>query len=215
MPLKKNMNISEICDYLEYDLKKSIINDVQPVIQPSQQEGGYFGVPRLVLCYVDYLSALYEGYHGETDRKGRKVIAKSKYAKNFIKKVLSKVNPLYAKYGDFLYEMYRNGTVHLYQPKTFINMQTREMLSWVIYKGSRNADTQEYGRVCHMQPQKRDNTARWILPISINCLFDDLVASIDNFKEMLRANSNLVTKWKSTANALLEIEETDLRWDIP
>lgn len=215
MPLKKDMNISEICDYLEYDLKKSIVNDVQPVIQPSRQEGGYFGVPRLVLCYVDYLGALYEGYHGETDGKGRKVIAKSNYAKIFIKKVLSKVNPLYERYGNFLYEMYRHGTVHLYQPKTFINQQTRETLSWVIYKGPRDADTQKFGRIYHMQPKKMDNTAKWIFPISLNCLFDDLVSSIDNFKEMLRANSNLVTNWKSTANALIEIEETNLRWDIP
>ena len=183
MPLAKDMDISKICEYLEYDLKKSIINDVKPIIQPNQQDGGYFGVPRLVLCYVDYLGALYEGYHGETDRTGRKVIAKSKHAKNFIKDVLGKVDPLYEKYGDFLYEMYRHGTVHIYQPKTFINSQTKETLSWVTYKGSRNADTQKYGEVYHMQPKKMDNTTQWILPISITCLFDDLVASINHLKE--------------------------------
>lgn len=214
MPLAKDMDISKICEYLECDLKKSIINDVKPIIQPNQQDGGYFVIPRLVLCYVDYLGALYEGYHGEPSRKGRKVIAQSNYAKNFIKEVLGKVDPLYEKYGDFLYEMYRNGTVHLYQPKTVINSQTKETLSWVTYKGPRNTDTQKYGVVYHMQPKKMDNTTQWILPISINCLFDDLVASIDHFKEMLMDDSDLVEKWKSTANVLIEDEETNLRWDI-
>jgi hypothetical protein len=212
MPLEKDMDISKICDYLGYDLKKSIVNDVKPVIQPEQMEGGYFGVTRLVLCYIDYLGALYEGYHGETDRKGRKVIAKSKYAMNFIKNVLGKIDPLYEKYGDLLYEMYRHGAVHLYQPKTFTNIQTKETLNWVTYKGSRIAYTKDYGEIQHMQPKKMDN-AQWILPVSIICLYDDLIASIDHFIKMLKADNNLVKNWKSTANALIEFEETNLRWD--
>jgi len=67
MQLKRDRDISEICHYLEDDLKKSIVNDVKPVIQPNQKEGGYFWVTRLVLCYIDYLGTLYEGYHGIKD----------------------------------------------------------------------------------------------------------------------------------------------------
>lgn len=71
MQLKRDMDISEICHYLEDDLKKSIVNDVKPVIKPNQKEGGYFWVTRLVLCYIDYLGTLYEGYHGIKDIKGK------------------------------------------------------------------------------------------------------------------------------------------------
>lgn len=158
MPLKKDMNKDEICEYLEEDLKKSIFNDVKPIIQPHEKEGGYFGVSRLVLCYVDYLGALYIGYNGETDRSGRKKISTVNKAKSYIKHVLSKVDPLYESYGDLLYEMYRHGTVHLYQPKTFINKDTKETLSWLTHKGSRIAEDEYNGKLEHMNPKRINNT---------------------------------------------------------
>lgn len=210
MPLTKNMNNNEICKYLEFDLKKSIFNDVQPIIQPCSKEGGYFGVPRLILCYIDHLGALYKGYNGK-EHNERKIISEPFKAKAFIEDVLGKVHPFYNKYGIFLYEMYRHGTVHLYQPKIFFNDQN-EKLSWVTYKGPRET-VSEYGKIQHMKPNEF-KTKNWIFPISINCLFYDLIESITYFQNMIRTDNNLINNWKSTSNAIIKDEKTDLKWNI-
>ena len=68
MPLQKNMDAIKIVDYLNNDLKESVINDVKPCLNLGRDEGGYFAVPRLVLSYVDYLGALYNGYTGLRDK---------------------------------------------------------------------------------------------------------------------------------------------------
>ncbi|MCL0082704.1 hypothetical protein M1O14_03225 [Dehalococcoidia bacterium] len=64
MPLKEDMTHDGVIEYLTDDLQKSIRMDVYPAIQIGNGEGGYFAVPRLVLCYVDFLGALYRGYRG-------------------------------------------------------------------------------------------------------------------------------------------------------
>jgi hypothetical protein len=82
MPLKKNMDLTAIVNYLNDDLKKSVENDVYPCLNLGHDEGGYFGVPRLVLSYVDYLAALYNGYEGKV-KNGRRIFATGEYAKTF------------------------------------------------------------------------------------------------------------------------------------
>lgn len=224
MPLEKDMDINKIINYLDNDLRKSIKNDVEPIIQEDNKEGGYFGVTRLVLCYIDYLGILYNGYHGKKYKKGRnkgrKILSDSVYAINFIKNILGDIHPNYKIHADLLYEMYRHGTVHLYQPKTFVNKKTGKILSWVAYKGKRDdvivfEDPRYIGGnptvlVEHMLLTQYIDI--WVLPISINCLYDDLISSIDIFKNKLIKDSNLVGKWKSSANVLIEHEETDLNW---
>ena len=96
MPLKNNMTLDEVKDYLINDLKKSVEDDVYPVISPRRKSGGYFAVPRLVFSYIDYLGALYHGYTPPvTGTSGRVSIAKSDYAIEFLKNIMNQVHENY------------------------------------------------------------------------------------------------------------------------
>jgi len=135
MPLEKNMDVTKIVIYLADDLKKSAINDVKPCLNLNHEEGGYFGIPRLVLSYVDYLGALYNGYDGKIDKKtGRRIFAAVKYAKSFLNNIFGQIDPNYIKYGALLWEIYRNGTIHLYSPKILKDKNSNRAISWIAHK---------------------------------------------------------------------------------
>lgn len=55
------MNIDEIEKYLVNDIKRSIRNDVFPLVSSSMvpADGGLFAAPRLLFAYIDYLGYLY------------------------------------------------------------------------------------------------------------------------------------------------------------
>jgi hypothetical protein len=200
MPLKPNMTLQEAEEFLKGDLKQSIKNDIHPILQLDKEEGGYFGVPRSVLCYVDFLATLYVGRGGE--------------AVHFLKDVMASVDPLYAVNGELLYRMYRHGTVHRYQPNELKQQQTGKTLSWLPYKGDREAWTIADRRALklrHMQPIKGNDQSDW-LPVSINCLYDDLRATIDEFCARLDADTTLLTKWNKAAVALCKPAHVSRSW---
>jgi len=70
--------------YLHANLKPSIQNDVYPVIQANKTEGGYFAVPRLIFCYIDYLGALYSGCRGNNPLR----IATTAKARSYLQDVM-------------------------------------------------------------------------------------------------------------------------------
>jgi hypothetical protein len=208
MPLKPNMTNTEIEEYLGHDLKVSIINDIKPCLLG---EGGYFSVPRLVLSYVDYLGALFHGYKHPEQTKQR-LFAKHTYAKRFLKYIFGLLDSNYCYYGDLLWEIYRNGTVHLYEPLTLQNSGQR--ITWVTYKGEReNAflPVPYEVEVTHLVPLYFRNHI-WIQPISIDCLYLDLVSAIDLLAEIISKDSNLSLIFRNTANALQEATPTSLKW---
>ena len=49
-------------------------------------------------------------------------------------------------------------------------------------------------------------------PISLICLFDDLIAAIDLYASSIPRDSNLELKFQQTANALIDPEVTQLSW---
>jgi hypothetical protein len=208
MPLKHNMTSADIEDYLKNDLKKSTINDIKPCLSG---DGGYFGVPKLVLSYVDYLGALFHGYKHPEQTK-RRLFARHTYAKRFLKYVFGLIDPNYCHYGELLWEIYRNGTVHLYEPLTLQNSGQR--ITWVIYKGKReNAflPAPYEVEVSHLVPHNHRNHT-WIQPISINCLYEDLQSSIDLLAIMISKDQNLSLIFRHTANALQEPKPTNMKW---
>ena len=209
MPLKPSMSIREIEEYLKDDLKVSLEHDVLPVLEGP---GGYFGVARAVLCYVDFLGALYRGYKGGKACSDRKQIATSKKATAFISEILGHVDHLYQTNGKLLYEMYRHGTVHLYAPKEL--KRKRRILSWMPYKEGREAWLIVDNRarlIRHLKPLQRDGKSDW-LPVSITCLYHDLRAAIDEFARRLSTDQQLFDNWQSAAAALCEPECTELGW---
>jgi hypothetical protein len=218
------MSATEAADYIRNDLGKSIIDDVHPCLNLGRAEGGYFGVPRLVLAYVDYLGALYNGYDGSVDRTGRRVFAKTIYAKTFLVEVFGAVHKDYKKYGGLLYDIYRHGTVHLYEPLTLRNSSTGQTIEWHVFKQEK--ETRPPTRVggttkpwnlmlLHLIPTRKPGQTDpnvWVLPVSINCLYSDLLAALDVYAERLQKETDLANRFQKTINALLIPEETDLLW---
>lgn len=207
------MTLAGIGDYLKGDLTASIRNDIGPMIRPDRPEGGYFGVCRMVLCYVDYLGALYQGYQGKKDKKsGRLIIAESSKAKSFLKEVFCEIDPSYRERAELLYETYRHGTVHLYQPKVLEDNGRR--LEWLVYKGDRESWVYVGSRaikVRHLQPLEFEPST-WLFPISIVCLYSDLIKAIDVYQRKLGEDPALVDRFVTTWNVLVDPELTKLNW---
>ena len=205
------MTKNEIVDYLTKDLKISVLNDVKPCLQLTSSNGGYFAVPRLTLSYVDYLGALYNGYSGLTI-KGRRVFATSSCAKAFLENVFGTIDPNYKIYGALLWEIYRNGTIHLYAPLTLENQG--KTIEWSVHKGQRTEQILGPSKpiwATHLVPIQYSRTG-WLQPISIVCLYEDLLSAIDEYAKLISENSTLEQKFKQVADALQIPEHTSLKW---
>ena len=94
----KHYDSDQNCEYIIDDLKVSIINAIESCLNLGHDEGGYFGVPRLVLIYVDYLAALYMAPMVGDKRTNRRVFADSQYAEVLLNDVLGYIDPNYSKY---------------------------------------------------------------------------------------------------------------------
>ncbi|MBI4258107.1 MAG: hypothetical protein HY619_04055 [Thaumarchaeota archaeon] len=213
MPLSQNMTMSQMRDYLISDLRRSVENDVLPCLRPAEQEGGYFAIPRLVLGYVDYLGALYHGYARRPHpRTNRRILASGNYAVTFLNDVFGAIDPNYRTRGKLLWEIYRNGTIHLYQPLTLEN--AGRTIEWLTYKGPRRGTltlgTQTIN-VEHLVPSQVSVTM-WVQPISTICLYEDLLEAIDHYATLIQGNSILENKFRQVANALLIPEPTNVVW---
>jgi hypothetical protein len=165
-------------------------------------------VPRLVLGYVDYLGKLYQAGH-----------------KNFLIKIFGTIDPNYKKHGDLFWEIYRNGLMHSYQPKTLENRDQK--ISWLTYKDLRaNPNLQRHFycnrtsdltydhyhlKLTHLVPQKLRNSI-WIQPISIVCLYGDLILAIERYEHIIAGDSRLEENFRNTANELLRSVKTTETW---
>lgn len=208
------MDKEKIVKYLKDDLKRSVVNDIGPFFKPEEKEGGFFAVPRLVLSYVDYLGVLYHGYNGKRDRHNRRIFSQSLYAKDFLRKFLGSVDNNYKLHGELLWEMYRNGTIHLYAPKVLKDKSSR-IIGWIVYKGPRVAQIREETEavihlVPHRSPGQLDHV--WQQPISIDSLYGDLISAIEGYAGIIPTSLDLQTNFRKSADALVEPEETDLTW---
>lgn len=201
------------------DLRRSAETDIAPIIQPRNSEGGYFGVPRSVFSYVDFLGALYCGYGGQI-RNGVRQIATSRKAERFITEVMGEVDQNYRINGEVLYRIYRHGTVHAYRPNALRRADGR-VIAWICYKGSRE-DRVSDGNIVnivatHCIPIRWTDTEDRV-PVSINCLYEDLLASIEKYYTMIEnevgsnANSALQQNYSNVVDALMLPEETTLTW---
>ena len=191
MPLIKNMNRQQIEDYLLYDLRVSILNDVSPCLRLQSVEGGYFAVPRLVLSYVNYLAIL--------NRMS---------PDNYLRTVFEQSDKNYFRHGRLLWELYRNGLIHTYEPKKLQNGV--HILSWLLYKGQRITNVGG-ARVTHLVPFKI-NGNEWAQPVSIFCLYDDLIAAVEYNANIMLNNVKIETNIRNAANQLIRPESTKEMW---
>lgn len=219
MALDNNMPLVRIRSFLKEELKEQILLEIAPILHVGQSQGGYFGPSRSILCFVDFLGALYHGYDEREDKEylsgksKRRTISKSEYAVEFLNNVFGeKIDPNYRIEGETLFKMYRHGLVHLYQPKSFVQSNGRG-LTWIAYKGPRVDANVSVGNtrvsgVSHMCKITHPENQNWdCLAISINCLYYDLIQAIDVYMEMLEQDVTLQEKFKLTANAISEFEK--------
>jgi hypothetical protein len=166
------------------------------------------------LSYVDYLGALYVGYNGKRDANtGRRIFTSGKCAKIFLNHIFGHIDPNYIKYGALLWEIYRNGTIHLYSPKILKNVNSSRTIGWIARKENRVCQlVSPYNFLAiHLVPHNRGNNS-WVLPISIKCLYEDLISAIDRYVSLISKDSMLQSKFRRTADALLDPEDTRLTW---
>lgn len=205
------------------NLRNSLRDDVFPTLQSTidRPEGGYFIIPREVFAYVDFLGALYCGYDGKADRSGRRIIAAGWKAIRFLEEIFGEVDPIYRNYGRLAHGMFRHGTIHVYRPHA-LKRPDGATIEWLSYKGKRrNARVSYDGQalsVNHLEPHQHDASAkRYILPLSINTLYEDLVAAITVYESTVktqheRGDHALLQKYQDTMSALMTPEITELTW---
>lgn len=207
MALEKNMSFSHMKRFLSEEIKEQILLEVSPILYLGNEQGGYFGVTRHILCYIDFLGALYSGYKTE-NLKEKEDIAMTRKAVRFITEVMKNVDEYYEVNGFRFYDMYRHGLVHLYQPKSFLQKSSGKQLHWLVYKGPREgAVVKEVSGVRHVGiiSNSREPNIEY-LAVSINCLYYDLIQAIDIYINMLESDKSLQGRFISAANVIAGLE---------
>ncbi len=171
-------------------LKGTVDGDIRPLLATTG--AAPFAISREVLSYVDHLGHLYTG-KAQVGQRSR----------DYLTDVMSRIDRRYAKRAGEIYEMYRCGSVHEFDPKVITNSKG-ESLGWLCYRGPRVALTQVEGReipVTHLEPAASIQAGRFWLPVSTVCLIDDLEASIDQFAAA-GPKSDRVAAWNRAAQQL-------------
>ncbi len=164
--------------YLE-NIRTSIVNDVKDVaIYHSRhykgKKSGFFSIPREVFCYVDYLGFV---AFGENSTNG---------AVRFIQKYFPKG---YKPFAELLYSMWRHGTVHQYEPKSFFaNIDDRPMLVTVRWLSSNSNHKSQRRRNLKFYSVKGSNRDVRLV-INICQLVDDLISALDSFIRDVKSNA--------------------------
>lgn len=128
-----------IVDHLS-GLLNSIQRDVYEVLKYHRSlnnGGGIHSVPRQVFCFIDHVASIrYKHEPGkETD-----------WAVKFIREYFGTLNQRYRDYGGLLYDIWRHGTVHEYDPQIVVIEDSGERrLGWVVSDNDGNGS-----RACHL-----------------------------------------------------------------
>lgn len=216
MALRRNMPVNEIVDFINNELLEQVKQEIGIWIHPHKKRGGYFVATRQILCMVDFLGATYSGYSSRekaADISGKKErIATTRKAKAFIKKFFKPKNTYTNTVINFLYDIYRHGLVHLYQPRA-LKYNTRRALQWYFYRGAKRFYKQqtintaqgkktfknvEYLKVLTNSP----STKYYYFPIGIDCLYEDFVNAVNDYRDKMIKTKTLQRKWRTAVNAI-------------
>jgi len=215
MALKKSMTADEMVAFIDNELLPQAKLEIGNWINPKKKQGGYFIVTRQIFCMVDFLGATYSGYplsQRKNDPNGRRIATSTK-AIRFITTFFKPKRTYNRTVITKLHDMYRNGLVHLYQPK-ILKLSNKNTLEWFIHKGNRHLDKIEVGsntgkrtfkNVDHLvEIPDYSNKNRHYLPISINCLYEDFVAAVQLYRDKLHKIKYLQTNWRTAVTAIIK-----------
>ncbi len=214
MALKKQMTKDEIINFIDNELLPQTKQEIQNLIYPKKKQGGYFVVTRQILCMVDFLGATYSGYPKSArlkDKKDRKErIATSKKAKKFIVSFFEPKKIYRKNTVKILYDMYRHGLVHLYQPR--ILSYKNGTLDWFIYKGNRYqnkininngaifVNDVDHLKIIQFLPDKK----KYHLAICIDALYGDFENAVIKYKNKLIQQTRLQSNWRTAVNSICD-----------
>jgi hypothetical protein len=165
--------------------------DLRPLLAGH---GAPFSICREVMSCIDHLGQLYTG----SSQCGTRF-------REFTDHILGEVYPNYRRRAGELYQMYRCGTVHEFEPKVLENRRGQTM-AWLCYQGNRIGQVWDLPEmvqltVTHLEPVVYVAGRSFGLPVSTNCLIDDLVAAIDRFMAA-GPEDERVTAWNRAAREL-------------
>ena len=188
------MMLAEIAEWKESQpylkvLRDTISGDVRPLLLTPGSAP--FAVFREAMSYVDHLGHLYSG----KEKVGERFLS-------FLRGPLARVYDGYSKRAEELYQMYRNGPVHEFQPKVLEN-DSGERLGWLSYRGNRTSQNlPSFGiLVTHLVPSRSSTPLLYWLPVSLDCLLDDLERAIDVFGSDNNSAAR-VTAWNRAARQI-------------
>ena len=162
-----------VLEYLKSTVLKTIDDDLGLALEQydSEGRGGFLSIPREVFCIIDFLGCLLTGHN---DNRKRSV--------EFMERYMASVDPRYGESASILYEMWRNGTVHEFDPKVFVAAQESFVLGWSANNSSKDVNRQ-WHLDCLAKEAVPDN---YCLHINLFRLVEDLrkavVAMIDDAK---------------------------------
>jgi len=112
-----------------------------------------------------------------------------------------------------IHYMYRNGLVHLYQPKS-VKLRGNKKITWFIYRGKSfmkeieiNTDIGviKFTNVNHLKLMGHPINKRLIyLPISIDCLYLDFENALKAYRDKLQKTKYLQRNWRTAVNAIIK-----------
>lgn len=200
MPLRIIKEWKEASQDLD-NIAEVIIQDLCPLL--NTPEGAPHTISREFSCYIDYLGALYCGT--KKNKNGKEHLEGSgKRFINYLKDVMYIADPGYNKQAETIYEMYRCGAVHEFDPKVLSDPSGKE-LHWFEYRGARKQYYEEWRKyVDHLKPVLYPEDSKvYYLPVSTICLAQDLLYSIEQFKHFsLKSEKCLIEHWNEAARLL-------------
>lgn len=184
-----NWNATQWVEWLRNDLQFSIKADLRPLVASD----GLFGVPRQFFCYVDFLGALREGPTPSTTKwkkqQGIPDLATTAKAEKALKELFGPIDAGYDMHAKVLVRMYRHGLVHAFMPRTLVRKSDGQELFWYSYSGRRRCSIEKVypsesaHAVTHLRvmPHHQGFPNCFVMPVSINCLVEDLNDAINAF----------------------------------
>jgi len=169
--------------YLKDGVRGSIVTDVVEIAKYHSLHGGinagWFGIPRQVLCFVDFLGSI--AYNNDPRRQEDG--ASTRKAVRFIKEFFPKQ---YKPYANLLIATWRYGTVHQFVPYKYYAMKgnRKVVLEWLS-----NRSDEEHNRRVNMKTFNKEGHKDVIfLSVNICQLADDLLSAFDEFIKKMEKN---------------------------
>ncbi len=131
----------------------------------------------MVFTYINLLGYLYKGSD------------KSKYAVEFTRGYLGRIDPRYAEVGGLLYDALRHGMVHLATPKR-IKLEDGTMLDFSFHRSGQRED---YLKITKYPEKSTTSTIIYIyrLSLDIPLLYQDLLSAIDEYTKDIKDDEEL------------------------